>query len=116
MTTITRRVRKPGKKSQGGNPIQKCPPKGIWTGQGGRPISRRKKAKNSKQKKREKGRMKATGITQRHIVCLKQGLGRGSGTLVDLETTEKTKGTTCESTVVKTTTVTRKVMKIGEKS
>jgi hypothetical protein len=54
MTLITRRVRKLGKKSQGGNPIQKCPPKGIWTGQGGRPISRRKKAKNSKKKERKR--------------------------------------------------------------
>jgi hypothetical protein len=74
-----------------------------------------KKGQKLQEKKREKGRMKATGITQRHIVCLKQGLGRGSGTLVDLETTEKTKGTTCESTVVKMTMVMRKVMKVGEK-
>jgi hypothetical protein len=41
-------------------------------------------------------------------VRLKQELERGSATLVDLETTEKMKGTTCESTVVKTMTVTRR--------
>jgi hypothetical protein len=49
-------------------------------------------------------------------VRLKKEVERGSTSLVDLRTTKKMEGTTCESTTVKMMTVERKVTKLGKNS